>query len=427
MASSDTSFLIMGRKYAFPQPVYTRNHIMNKTHSLLLLSIVLSSTIIGCSDEAKYNAMAEKYNALQAEKAKHKAMSAEEMAAHSDEERQHAMPMPAGSATVAHNIDTDEIGRNADDLPPPLNRTESQRVSVDLYTEELVAEMMPEVTYQYWTYNGKVPGPFIRARSGDQVEIHLSHGKPGSAHQGHNVHTSAEHTAAGHSAHSIDLHAVVGPGGGAPLMQVGQGEAKSFRFKAMHPGIYVYHCARPHVPSHIANGMYGMILVEPAEGLAKVDREFYVMQGDFYTTGKYGAKGFQALSKEKLLAEQPDYFLFNGRVNSLSGERALKAKVGEKIRLFVGVGSHIAANFHIIGVVFDKLYKDGAITNPPLKDVQTTTISPGSAVMIEFTAAVPGKYLLVDHSLSRAIDKGALAQLIIEGSEQPELYQQVSQ
>ena len=399
---------------------------MNKSYSLLMLFIALSSTIFGCSDEAKYKAMAEKYNAIQAEKAKHKSMSAEEMTAHSDEALHHAMPMPIASATIAHAIDTDEIGRNADDLPPPLNRTQAQLVSVDLYTDELVAEMMPEVTYQYWTYNGKVPGPFIRARAGDQVEIHLSHGKPGAAHQGHNVHTSAEHAAAGHSAHSIDLHAVAGPGGGAPLMQVGQGEEKSFSFKAMHPGIYVYHCASPHVPSHIANGMYGMILVEPAEGLAKVDREFYVMQGEFYTTGKFGAKGFQALSKEKLLAEQPDYFLFNGRVNSLSGERALKAKVGEKIRLFVGVGSHIAANFHIIGVVFDKLYKDGAITNPPLKDVQTTTISPGSAVMIEFTAAVPGKYLLVDHSLSRAIDKGALAELVIEGAEQAELFKQVS-
>ncbi|MDD5266036.1 MAG: copper-containing nitrite reductase [Methylococcales bacterium] len=398
---------------------------MNKTHSLLLLSIALSSTLIACSDEAKYKAMTEKYNAVQTEKTKHKAMSPEEMAAHSGEEMHHDMPMST-ETTGIHKIDTDEISRNADDLPPPLNRTQAQLVSVDLYTEELVAEMMPEVTYQYWTYNGKVPGPFIRARAGDQVEIHLNHGKPGATHQGHNEHTSAEHAAAGHSAHSIDLHSVAGSGGGAPLMQVGQGEEKSFSFKAMHPGIYVYHCASPHVPSHIANGMYGMILVEPAEGLAKVDREFYVMQGDFYTTGKYGAKGFQALSKEKLLAEQPDYFLFNGRVNSLSGDRALKAKVGEKIRLFVGVGSHIAANFHIIGIVFDKLYKDGAITNPPLKDVQTTTISPGSAVMIEFTAEVPGKYLLVDHSLSRAIDKGALAELIIEGAEQPELYRQVS-
>ncbi|MDP2903803.1 MAG: multicopper oxidase domain-containing protein [Methylovulum sp.] len=395
---------------------------MNRPYSLLLLSIALGSAIIGCSDEAKHKAMQEKYNALQTGKAKHNAISTEEMTAHSDAEMHHAMPVESAGA---HKIDTAEIGRNADDLPPPLNRTQAQLVRVDLYTDELVAEIMPEVTYQYWTYNGKVPGPFIRARADDMIEIHLSHGKPGVAHQGHDAHTSAEHAAAGHSAHSIDLHAVVGPGGGAPLMQVGQGEEKSFRFKATHPGIYVYHCASPHVPSHIANGMYGMILVEPEEGLAKVDREFYVMQGEFYTRGKFGEKGFQALSKDKLLAEHPEYFLFNGRVNSLSGERALKAKVGEKIRLFVGVGSHIASNFHIIGAVFDKLYQDGAITNPPLKNVQTTTISAGSAVMIEFTAQVPGKYLLVDHNLTRSIDKGALAELIIEGAGQPELYQQV--
>ena len=396
---------------------------MNRIHRLLLLSIALSSTLIGCSDDAKHKTTAEKYNTVKADKTKHQTMSAEEMAAHSGEALHPAIPVETATTL---KIDTDEIGRNADDLPPPLNRTQAQLVSVDLYTEERVAKMMPDVTYQYWTYNGKVPGPFIRVRAGDQVEIHLSHGKSGAAHEGHNDHTSTEHAAAGHLAHSIDLHAVVGPGGGAPLMQVGQGEEKSFRFKATHPGIYVYHCASPHVPTHIANGMYGMILVEPVEGLAKVDREFYVMQGDFYTTGTYGAKGFQAFSKEKLLAEQPDYFLFNGRVNSLSGDRALKAKVGEKIRLFVGVGSHVAANFHIIGAVFDKLYPNGAITNPPLKDVQTTTISPGSAVMIEFTAAVPGSYLLVDHSLTRTIDKGALAELIIEGPEQPELYQQLS-
>ena len=398
---------------------------MNKIQGLILLSIVVSSTTISCSDEAKNKATAEKIAVIQAEKARHKAMSAEEMAGHEGGGMQHSMPKPIG-AEGAQQIDISEIGRRADDLPAPLNRTEAQLVSVDLYTDELVAEIMPGVTYQYWTYNGQVPGPFIRARAGDQVEIHLKHGKPGAAGAVHSEHISDQHAAAGHMAHSIDLHAVVGPGGGAPIMQVGQGEEKSFRFKATHPGIYVYHCASPHVPTHIANGMYGMILVEPAEGLAKVDHEFYVMQGDFYTTGKYGAKGFQTLSKEKLLAEQPDYFLFNGRVNSLSGDRALKAKVGEEIRLFVGVGSHIAANFHIIGAVFDKLYKDGAITNPPLKNVQTTTISPGSAVMIEFTAEVPGKYLLVDHSLTRAIDKGALAELIIEGPEQPELYQQVS-
>lgn len=387
---------------------------MNRIHRVLLLSVVLSSAISGCSDEAKYKAMEKKYNAAQA----HQSMSAEEMAAHSGEAMHHVM---STEIAAAPKIDTDEIGRRADNLPPPLNRAQTQLVRIDLYTDEQVAEIMPEVTYQYWTYNGKVPGPFIRARAGDQVEIHLSHGKPGAAHQGHNEHSSAEHAAAGHSAHSIDLHAVVGPGGGAPLMQVGQGEEKSFSFKATHPGIYVYHCASPHVPTHIANGMYGLILVEPEQGLTKVDREFYVMQGDFYTNGKYGDKGHQSFSKEKLLAEHPEYFLFNGRVNSLSGDRALKAKVGEKIRLFVGVGSHVAANFHIVGAIFDSVYPDGAILNAPLKNVQTTIIAPGSAVMIEFTAEVPGKYLLVDHSLSRAIDKGALAELLIEDPKQPGL------
>ncbi|MDO9048645.1 MAG: copper-containing nitrite reductase [Methylobacter sp.] len=397
---------------------------MNKTSRLLSLAIALSSLITGCSDEAQNKAELGKYAAVQAEKTKHQAMPAEETE-HPSGEMQHSMPMSSGSVET-HQSGMDEIGRRADDLPAPLNRTQPQLVSVDLYTDERVAEMMPGVTYEYWTYNGKVPGPFIRARVGDQVEIHLNHGKPGAAGEAHSEHTSTQHAAAGHSAHSIDLHAVVGPGGGAPLMQVEQGEEKSFRFKAAHPGIYVYHCASPHVPTHIANGMYGMILVEPEQGLAKVDREFYVMQGDFYTGGKYGDKGLQAFSKEKMLAEKPEYFLFNGRVNSLRGDRALKAKVGEKIRLFVGVGSHVASNFHIIGAIFDSLYPEGAIMNPPLKNVQTTVIAPGSAVMIEFTAEVPGKYLLVDHSLPRAIDKGALAELVIEGAAQPELYQQAS-
>ena len=415
-------------------PQCLTGEIMNKIPALLLLPLALINLTIGCSDQSKNKATAEKSTVIQADKAKHKLKAVGEMRENTDEPMQHSMPMTVDGkmqhsmSTMAESegvqkTDSSEIGRRADDLPAPLNRTQAQLVRVELYTEELIAEMMPGVTYQYWTYSGKVPGPFIRARAGDQVEIHLNHGKPGVAQSAHGEHTANEHAAAGHSAHSIDLHAVVGPGGGAPLMQVGQGEEKSFRFKATHPGIYVYHCASPHIPTHIANGMYGMILVEPEQGLAKVDREFYVMQGDFYTSGKFGEKGLQLFSKEKLLAERPEYFLFNGRVNALSGERALKAKVGEKIRLFVGVGSHVASNFHIIGAIFDSLYQEGAITNPPLKNVQTTIIAPGSAVMIEFTAEVPGKYLLVDHSLVRAMEQGALAELIIEGAAVPELYQ----
>lgn len=381
---------------------------MNKVGRLLLFSMAITGLIASCSDEARYRGMAKRIAESKAKNEKHKLMTPAEMSAHHD-------GVMFDVANIAHKIDSDEISRRADDLPSPIKRNKEQVIHVDLYTDELVAEMMPEVTYQYWTYNGKVPGPFIRVRKGDLVDINLRHGKVSGENSAHIGHSAAQHAAAGHSAHSIDLHAVEGPGGGAPLMQVAYGEEKNLSFQATRAGIYVYHCASPHIPSHIANGMYGMILVEPAEGLAKVDREFYVMQGDFYTSGKYGTKGFQAFDKDKLLAEHPEYFLFNGRVNALSGERALKAKLGEKIRLFVGVGSHIAANFHIIGVVFDKLYQDGAINSPPLKDVQTTTISAGSAVMIEFTPKVAGKYLLVDHNLTRSIDKGALAELIIEG------------
>jgi nitrite reductase (NO-forming) len=234
-----------------------------------------------------------------------------------------------------------------------------------------------------------------------------------------------QHAAEGHSTHSIDLHAVTGPGGGAMLTQVGHDGPKTFQFKATHPGVYVYHCASPHVPTHIANGMYGLIVVEPKEGLNPVDKEFYVMQGDFYTKGSFGQLGHQEFDLNKLLSESPSYFAFNGRVGGISGDRALKAKVGERIRMFVGVGSHIASNFHIIGEVFDNLYSDGAITNEPLHDVQTTIIPPGGAIMIEFTVDIPGKYLLVDHSLTRSIDKGALAELIVEGPENPDEFKPV--
>lgn len=361
----------------------------------------------------------------------------------------------------AKQVETSEISKRADDIPSPITRKENELVVIELDTQEIVAEMMPGVTYQYWTFNGTVPGPFMRVMEGDDVEVRLSHGTGVHEHgalqveqfatieeaesfmgahtahadEGAHVHDDshmhdetvsddvmAQHAMEGHSTHSIDLHSVIGPGGGAPLMQVGHDGPKAFRFKATRPGIYVYHCASPHVPTHIANGMYGLILVEPKEGMNPVDKEFYVMQGDFYTRGSFGALGHQEFDKDKLLSEDPSYFVFNGRVGGLTGERALKAKVGDKVRMFVGVGSHIASNFHIIGGIFDKLYKDGAITDPPLHNVQTTIIPAGGATMIEFTVEVPGTYLLVDHSLTRVFDKGALAELVVEGEDQPELY-----
>lgn len=362
-------------------------------------------------------------------------------------------------AKPARAVDTAEIGKRADDLPSPLTRTENELVEIQLETQELVAEIMPGVTYTYWTFNGTVPGPMLRVKEGDDVRITLSHGVGGHNHgalemkgfstvaeaesfigaqvahaaEGHmhddgHAHsdTTDKHAMEGHAKHSIDLHAVTGPGGGAMLTQVGHDGPKTFQFKATQPGIYVYHCASPHVPTHIANGMYGLIVVEPQEGMSSVDKEFYVMQGDFYTMGKFGQKGHQEFDLERLLSESPSYFVFNGRVGGLTGERALKATVGDKVRMYVGVGSHIASNFHIIGEVFDNLYSDGAITNEPLHSVQTTIVPAGGAVMIEFTVDYPGTYLLVDHSLTRSIDKGAIAELVVTGPEDSSLFRSVT-
>lgn len=367
-----------------------------------------------------------------------------------------------GVSTPAKPTAVADISRRADDIPPPIKRKKSETVVVELETKEVVAELAQGVTYEYWTYNGTVPGPFIRAREGDTVEVRLTHAHGGDDHHsaGELPHTisidalasnvayaddghaheemmdahgtggsanagAGGHDEAGHGAHSIDLHAVEGPGGGSTLTQTSPGETRTFQFKAIRPGLYVYHCASPHIPTHIANGMYGLILVEPEEGLSEVDREYYVMQGEVYTKGTVGEKGHQEFSLEKLLAERPEYFVFNGKVGALTGERALKAEAGETIRIFFGVGTHIASNFHVIGGILDKLYPEGDIVSPPHRNVQTTIVPPGGAMMTEFTLEVPGKYLLVDHSLTRATDRGALGEIIVEGPERPEIFREV--
>lgn len=371
-------------------------------------------------------------------------------------------------APHAQPVGTDDISRKADNIPAPITRKENTTVVVNLEARQVVAELAPGTTYEYWTYNGTVPGPFIRVKEGDTVEVHLSHvhdhagtqasndfpatftidafaplsaeahGDEADGHtadmpmgmsttsDGHTMSADeATHMAAGHGEHSIDLHAVMGPGGGAMLSKTKPDETTVFQFKARRAGLFIYHCASPHIPTHIANGMYGMILVEPKEGLRPVDKEFYVMQADMYTKGIFGQKGHQELDAQKLKNEAPEYFVFNGRVGGVAGENAIHVKAGETVRIFFGVGTHIASNFHIIGGVFDRLYPEGDIISPPHRNVQTTIVPPGGSAMIETTFDVPGKYLIVDHSLSRAIDKGALGEIIVEGPDRPDLFKKI--
>ncbi len=290
-------------------------------------------------------------------------------------------------------------------VPPPITRDHPATVEVTLETKEFKGPLADGVDYTFWTFGDTVPGPFIRVRQGDTIRLTLKNAK------------------ASEFKHSIDLHAVTGPGGGARVTQVAPGKEATFEWKALNPGLYIYHCASPHIPTHIANGMYGLILVEPEGGLPKVDREFYVVQGEFYTKGAHGEEGLQAFSLEKARKEQPEYVVFNGRVGSLMGEHALRAKVGETVRLYVGNGGpNLLSSFHVIGEIFDTVYAEGSIGAPPLRNVQTTLIPAGGAAIVEFRLEVPGTYLLVDHSIFRAIDKGALGAIEVSGPQAPEIF-----
>ncbi|MDC8001293.1 copper-containing nitrite reductase [Aequorivita todarodis] len=288
-------------------------------------------------------------------------------------------------------------------VPTPVGKRMAKKLIVDLEIQEREGEMTNGVKYVYWTFGGTVPGSFIRTRVGDEVEFHLKN------HPDNKL------------PHNIDLHAVNGPGGGAESSFVAPGHEKVFSFKVLNPGLYVYHCATAPVGMHIANGMYGLILVEPEGGLPPVDKEYYIMQGDFYTEGKYGDRGLQAFDMQKAIDEKPDYVVFNGHVGAMTGDNAITAKVGEKIRLFVGNGGpNLVSSFHVIGEIFDRVHVEGGdMIN---ENVQTTLIPAGGAAIVEFRIDVPGTFILVDHSIFRAFNKGALAMLKVEGEEDKRIY-----
>lgn len=300
----------------------------------------------------------------------------------------------------------DWVIRHPADVPESVGDRDATTVEITLVAEEVTAQLADGTNFHFFTFDGTVPGPMLRVREGDTVEITI---------------VTAEDS---HFPHSIDLHAVTGPGGGAVYTQTNPGEETVFTFKALQPGLYVYHCATPSVAHHIANGMYGLILVEPEGGLPPVDREFYVMQGEFYTEQPFGTSGLVDFSHDKMLAEQPTYYTFNGAAGALTmDEYALRANVGETVRIYFGVGGpNATSSFHVIGEIFDRVYDQASLTSPPLTDVQTTTVPPGGATMVEFGVEVPGRYILVDHALSR-LELGLAGFLYVEGEEDPSIYQ----
>ncbi|MFB9069441.1 copper-containing nitrite reductase [Pseudofulvimonas gallinarii] len=289
------------------------------------------------------------------------------------------------------------------EVPPPTGRDYPAKVIVNLEVVEKDMPIAEGVNYTFWTFGGTVPGSFIRVRQGDTVEFHL-HNHPDSK-----------------MPHNIDLHGVTGPGGGASSTFTAPGHSSQFTFKALNQGLYVYHCATAPVGMHVANGMYGLILVEPPEGLPPVDKEFYVMQGDFYTTTKYREKGYAPFDMQRAIDENATYVLFNGAETALTGDNALRASVGETVRLYVGNGGpNLVSSFHVIGEIFDKVWYEGGTRYQ--ENVQTTLIPAGGAMIADFHLEVPGSYVLVDHSIFRAFNKGALGILTVDGPENLAIY-----
>ncbi|MCY3955324.1 MAG: copper-containing nitrite reductase [Nitrospira sp.] len=306
-------------------------------------------------------------------------------------------PVLSSAETITAQLST------APNVPPPITRTKPATVVVEMEAKEYVGTIAEGKQYKFWSFNGTVPGPMIRVRVGDTVHIHLTNGKDNS------------------ESHNIDFHAVNGPGGGAAMLNTEPGETTGLSFKAINPGLYVYHCATasPSIPAHIANGMYGMILVEPEGGLPPVDKEFYVLQSDFYT--KEGKDGVLEFDHKKGSAEHPTYVVYNGMAGSLV-KNPLTAKTGDKIRIFFGnAGPNLVSSWHIIGEIFDKVWTEGSLTTPPLENVQTTLVPAAGSSIAEFVVEVPGTYISVDHSIFR-IEKGALGLLKVEGKENPDVY-----
>lgn len=317
----------------------------------------------------------------------------------------------ASSSKIAtDNIDIEKLPKEKlalvppPQVPPPTNRTAPARVAIELEVLEVIKRLSDGVDYTFWTFGGTVPGPMMRIREGDYVDFTLAN------HPNNKL------------PHNIDLHAVTGQGGGAEGSFTAPGHKSTFSFRALNPGLYIYHCATAPVGMHVANGMYGLILVEPKDGLPKVDQEFYVVQGEFYTKGKFGERGIQSFDMEKAIREQPEYVVFNGSVGAIAGDQSLRAKKGQTIRIFVGNGGPgLISSFHIIGEIFDHVYQEGGII-PNQKNVQTTIVPAGGAAIVDFKVDGPGNLILVDHSLFRAFNKGAIGMLKVEGEKDPRIY-----
>ncbi len=292
----------------------------------------------------------------------------------------------------------------APQVPAPISRHHPAIVVVPLRTTHRLLSLTTRQQYPFWTFNDHVPGPFIRVRAGDWLEVQIT-----------NTDTTG-------MPHNVDFHAATGPGGGAPLLTVAPGEHHRAWLRLRDPGLFVYHCAVPPMIDHIANGMFGLILVEPTNGLPAAQREFYIMQSEVYATnGPPGTRQLQ-YSHADAMAEQPQFVVFNGASGAMLFRDALRAQTGDRVRLFFGnAGPDLLSSFHVIGTVLRRVYRNGSLQNPPQRGLQTVLVSPGAATVIEFRPTVPGSYDFLDHDAAHS-EKGAMGQLEVSGPRAADVY-----
>lgn len=301
----------------------------------------------------------------------------------------------------------DRVAADPRDIPDPISRRKPKTHEVTLESKEVIAEIEDGVEFKYLTYNGQVPGPMIRVRRGDTVIL---------THTNHSDNTMI---------HNVDFHAAYGPGGGAEATLCPPGETTKMKFKATYPGAFIYHCAVPRLDYHISSGMFGMIMVEPEEGLPDVDHEFYFGQHEVYTNKAAGEKGLHGFDKQAMIDEKPNYVLLNGESQAITDNRygALNVKKDETARVYLVTGGpNVTSNFHPIGNVWSKAWREGAIASEPERFVQTCHVAPGSCGIFEMEFPVPGPVKLVDHALSRVAHKGMLGIINVEGSKQPDIF-----
>ena len=313
-------------------------------------------------------------------------------------------PAPADEVNVSY----------APDAPPASGRTEPAIVDVRFDVVENVAAIDPAtgVEFQTWGYRTSgsdelsvgTPGPMIRARVGDVLRFTITN------------------PATNSMPHNVDFHAVTGQGGGAADTTVPPGSSATIEARLLYPGMFMYHCAFGDVPQHISHGMYGGILVDPAEALPAVDREWYIVQSEFYTTST--DPGLVELDRQAITDEAPTYVVFNGAKGAIAGENALHMAVGERARIyFIDAGLNLDSNFHPIGSHWDVVYPEAALLNPPIRGSQTTLVPAGGGTVVELVGQVPMTVVLVDHALARAFDKGAIGQIVIDGDPNPEIFE----